>query len=144
MKNPRMQIHPYISFNGNCEEALTFYRNALGGELSVVRYEGSPMAQGLAPEAKQKVMHASLVTDGGTIMASDPLPGYQRDRGNNIALSISLDGEDDADAIFERLSADGTVTMPLERQFWGAKFGMFVDKYGISWMVNCDQNSQSS
>jgi PhnB protein len=139
-----VQLNPYVSFNGNCEEAVTFYRDALGGELSIMRYEGSPMEEGLSPDDRQKVMHARLETRGGTIMASDVMPGHQRNLGDNISLSISIDEPDQAESVFSKLSADGQITMPMEDQFWGAKFGMLVDKYGINWMINCDTAASQS
>jgi len=132
-----MEISPYLFFNGNCEEALEFYRSALGGDLQISRYEGSPMAADLPDDWKTKVMHATLTSGDATFMASDSGPGNERPQGKNIAMSIGTADEAAADRIFAKLSEGGNVTMPLQKTFWGAKFGMLVDKFGIEWMVNC-------
>ena len=131
-----MEISPYLFFNGNCEEALEFYRSALGGEVHISRFEGSPMAAELPDNWKNKVMHATLTSGDATFMASDSTPTQNRTPGRNIAMSIGTSEEASADRIFAKLSEGGNVTMPLQKTFWGATFGMLVDKYGIEWMIN--------
>ncbi len=132
-----MHIEAYVFFNGNCEEAFTFYQSALGGEVHFNRYEGSPLEAQLPEEAKQKIMHASLVADGATIMGADAVGDWQRKIGNNFALSLASQDETAARKAFSKLAAGGKVTMELSPTFWGARlFGMLTDKYGVDWMVS--------
>ncbi len=133
-----MQIDALVFYNGNCEEAFEFYKAALGGKLLIHRYEGTPMGEGMSDEAKQKVSHASLRAGGATLMGADSMPGHERPADSNISLCLSMKKERKADAAFAKLSAGGTVTTPMEKQFWGAKFGAFTDKFGVDWMVNCE------
>jgi len=131
-----IQLAPYLAFNGNCEEALNFYKDCLGGTISEVhRFEGSPMEQQLGPDFKNKIMHATFTFDGGTLMASDNPQGAPAE--TNVTLSLGLDDAQRGAEIFNKLSAGGDVSLPFEKQFWGATFGMFKDRYGIAWMVNC-------
>lgn len=131
-----MRIEAYVFFSGNCEDAFHFYRDALGGELNLNRYEGSPM-ESQAPGAKEKIMHASLVSNGATLMGADALGEWERINGNNVALSLVVDDETEGKRAFTLLSAGGKVTMELAPTFWGAKlFGMLTDKFGIDWMVS--------
>jgi PhnB protein len=131
-----MRIEPYVLFDGNCEEAFKFYQSALGGELQINRFEGSPMENQVPPDAKQKVMHVALSLKGVTLMGADFVGETKIKLGNNIALSLATSDEREADQAFAKLSAGGTVKMPMERQFWGAKFGMLTDKFGVDWMVS--------
>ena len=131
------RLNPYLNLNGTARQALEFYRGVFGGELNIMTFGDMGMAD--APDA-DKIMHGQLETDAGyTIMAAD-VPShmeYQAPAG----FSVSLSG-DDSDALrgyFEQLSAGGTVTMPLQKQVWGDEFGMCVDKFGVSWLVNISQ-----
>jgi PhnB protein len=132
-----MQLNPYLNFNGNAEEALEFYRGALGGDVEIMRYEGTPAAASAPPEWGSKVLHGVLRSPAGLIMASDATTDHVNNPGDNFSLALAPEAEAEADAVFAKLSAGGSVTMPLEKTFWGAKFGMLKDKFGISWMVNC-------
>jgi PhnB protein len=131
-----VQIDPYVLFDGNCEEAFTFYQSALGGEMQISRFEGSPMENHVPAGAKQKVMHVSLSVKGATLMGADFVGESRISPGNNIALSLATGDEREADQIFAKLSAGGAVKMPMAQQFWGAKFGMLTDKFGVDWMVS--------
>ena len=131
------RLNPYLNFTDTAREAMEFYRSALGGEL-VINTFGEYGATG--PQA-DGVMHAQLETDAGfTLMASDMPPGSDEapSAGN---ISISLSGEDAGQlrGYWDKLSASGTVTMPLEKQMWGDEFGMCVDRFGVPWMVNITQ-----
>ncbi|MFN2457778.1 MAG: VOC family protein [Chitinophagaceae bacterium] len=129
-----MKLTPYLSFSGNCEEALNFYAKIFNGEIkNLSRFEGSP-AESMS-EDKQKILHANFEADGLSFMASDGGKGVE---GDMVHLSINFDDVEDQQKIFENLSQGGKVTMPLEDAFWGARFGMLTDKYGINWMVNCE------
>lgn len=133
-----MHIEAYVFYNGNCEEAFTFYQSAIGGELSINRYEGSPMEAQAAPQDKDKVMHASLKAGDATIMGADAVGDWQRKIGNNIALSLVTHDEGQARKVFAGLAGGGKVGMELSPTFWGAKlFGMLTDKFGIDWMISC-------
>ena len=128
------RLNPYISFDGNARQAAEFYQDVFGGNLVLSTYGdfGGPDA----PEA-DKIMHANLETDRGfTLMGADTPPGMEHNPGNNIAVSLSGDDADELRGYWEKLSAGGTVSVPLERQMWGDDYGMLVDRFGISWMVN--------
>lgn len=133
------RLNPYISFAGNAREAMEFYQNVLGGSLRLSTYAdiGGETHAGDA----DKIMHGMLETDRGfTLMGADTPPGMEYKPGNNFAISLS--GEDAGELLgyWEKLSADGTVNVPLEKQMWGDTFGMCVDRFGISWMVNINES----
>jgi PhnB protein len=131
------RLNPYLRFSDNARQAMEFYQQAFGGSLDVNTFGASGMADG--PDA-DKLMHAQLETGSGyTIMASDTPPGMPYNPGDNIAISLSGDDGDELRGYWEKLSAGGTVTMPLEKQMWGDEFGMCVDRFGITWMVNISQ-----
>jgi PhnB protein len=132
------RLNPYISFRDNARQAMEFYRDVFGGNLSVNTFGESGAPQG-TPEA-DKIMHAQLETDRGfTLMASDTPAEMPYDPGNKISISLSGDDADDLRGYWEKLSDGGTVTMPLEKQMWGDEFGMCQDRFGIPWMVNITQ-----
>lgn len=136
-----MQIEPYLFFDGNCEVALHFYRDCLGGDITALhRYAGSPMQEKLPAEWHQKVMHATLSAGGRSFMASDRMPGqpFGGHAGFSMSVNIPADAER-AEAVFNALARGGMVTMPFATTFWGARFGMLVDRFGVQWMVNSDQ-----
>ena len=128
------RLNPYLAFDGTAREAMEFYRSVFGGELTVSTFGefGNP-----DPALADKVMHAQLETDAGyTLMASDLAPGMPFNPGDTITISLSGDDDGGLRRYWEKLSDGGTVTMPLEKQMWGDEFGMCVDRFGISWMVN--------
>ncbi|HLK29423.1 MAG TPA: VOC family protein [Puia sp.] len=133
-----MKLNPYLNFDGNAEEAVNFYKDALGGEIAMLtRFGESPMPSG--DDEKNRIMHARIVFGDNIIMISDTMKGHDFSTKGNIQLSIGLDDEAKTHEIFEKLSAGGTVTMPLAKQFWGDLFGMFQDKFGVNWMLNCTE-----
>jgi PhnB protein len=128
------RLNPYISFDGNAREALEFYKSVFGGELSLSTF-GELGGQD-TPNPDQ-IMHGMIETDGGfTLMCADTPPGMEHEPGNNFAVSLSGDDGDELRGYWEQLSGDGIVTVALEKQVWGDEFGMCVDRFGISWMVN--------
>jgi len=139
-----MNVTPYIIFNGDCEDALNFYSKALGGEIKQLnRFEGSP-AEGMADD-KQLVMHAIFVAKGVMLMASDSGKNAPTETdGGKVHLSLNFDTATEIEQAFNGLSEDARVTMPLEDTFWGARFGMLTDKFGINWMFNHDKQNASS
>lgn len=131
------QLSPYINFRGNAREAITFYQEVLGGTLTLNTFGEAGGCPGLADD---KIMHAHLATERGfTLMASDLPPEMEHNPGNNITVSLTGDDGDALRGYWAKLSASGTVSMPLEKQVWGDEFGACVDKFGIPWMVNISQ-----
>jgi PhnB protein len=133
-----MQLQPYLFFDGRCEEAIEFYRKALGAEVDMLmRYNESPdpPPPGVTPPGwENKVMHASLRIGGAMLMASDGCgegpPSFQ-----GFSLSLSVPDEATADRLFAALGDGGQVQMPLGRTFFSPRFGMVADRYGVSWMI---------
>ena len=129
------RLNPYLSFRDTARDAMEFYHSVFGGELTSNTFADYHASED--PAEQDKIMHAMLVTDAGlTLMAADTPNGMDYTPGNNY--SVSLSGEDDAElrGYWERLSAGGNVRMPLEKAPWGDAFGMCVDKFGVSWLVN--------
>lgn len=141
--NMTTRINVYLTFTDNCEEAMTFYQECLGGELTLNRVAGSPMEAQCPPEMKNRIMHANLIKDDLILMASDMLWPGELYRGNAISLSLNCSSEEEIRDLFSKLSEGGRVTDPLKEQFWGAIFGMLTDKFGISWLFNYDKNPES-
>ena len=130
------RLNPYIGFPDNARQAMEFYRDVFGGELTLSTY--GEMG-GAAPDDENKVMHAQLETPSGfTLMGSDAPAGMPRDEGSRISVSLSADDASLRD-YFQKLSQGGSVTMPLDKQAWGDEFGMLVDPFGVQWMVNVSQ-----
>jgi PhnB protein len=130
-------LNPYLSFNGDARAAMEFYEQVFGGTLALNTFGefGDPSAPGA-----DGIMHARLDSSGGfTLMGSDGPPGAELTAGNNFAVSLSGDDAAELRGYWDKLSAQGTVVMPLEKQMWGDEFGMCLDPYGIQWMVNITQ-----
>src|SRR5262245_33999592 len=133
-----MQMNPYLSFRGDCEAAFTFYAQCFGGELGqMFRYGGSPMASDVPADWANKVMHTTLTVGGQVMMGGDVAPErYEAPKG--FSMSLHMKDPAVADRVFEQLAKDGNVVLPLAQTFWAARFGMVVDRFGISWMINCE------
>lgn len=134
-----MPIEPYLLFNGRCEEAIEFYKKALGAEvLMLMRFKESPEPPPpgmIPPGSENKIMHASLRIGDATVMASDGgCTGQTNFQG--FALSITAVDEADADRKFAALADGGQVQMPLAKTFWSPRFGMVADRFGVGWMVS--------
>ena len=129
-------ITPYLTFNGTCRQAMTFYKDILGGELQLMDFANSPMD--VPDEAKNYIMHAILTSNGVTVMASDTMPNQTVTNGNSVSLSINCQSVDEINQLFNSLAEGGQITMPLDDTFWGARFGMLIDKFGTCWMFNYD------
>jgi len=131
-------IVPYLNFNGNANEALNFYTQALNGQVVFKQtYGESPME--CAPDWKDKVMHASFQAGDLQFMVSDiPSPAQQVTTGSNLSLSLNFKEEAEIEKVFSALSEGAHITMPLEKTFWGARFGMLTDRFGVNWMFNHD------
>ncbi|MEO6088816.1 MAG: VOC family protein [Umezawaea sp.] len=132
------RLNPYISFTDNAREAMEFYQTVFGGSL-VLNTFGEFGGADEAPFA-DKIMHGMLETENGfTLMAADTPPGMDHNPGTNITVSLSGDDADDLRGYWGKLSVDGAVTVPLEKQMWGDEFGACVDRFGIPWMINITQ-----
>ncbi|MDN3670133.1 VOC family protein [Echinicola jeungdonensis] len=133
-------INPYLTFDGNCEDAFNFYQSVFGGEFTYVgRFSEMPSEFTVSDKDKNKIMHISLpISKETTLMGSDSVSSFGPSPifGNNFSISVNTDSKEEADRVFKELSAGGKVTMPMEKAFWGDYFGMFTDKFGINWMVS--------
>lgn len=135
-----------IVFNGNCEEAFLFYKSVFGGEFSYFgRYKEMPSYDNekISPEDGEKIMHISLpISKETSLMGNDYIEYFGRKTifGNNFSLSIAAESKEEADRLYNSLSAGGDLGMPMGDTFWGAYFGMLTDKFGVNWMVNFEKN----
>ncbi len=133
------KLNPFVRFNdGKCREAMAFYKDCLGGELSFMTVKESPMVKDMPSEKHDLIMHSTLKKGEWTLIGSDMM----RDKamiGDNVGLSLDCESEEEIKTIFTKLSQGGEVFMPLEKVFWGALFGLVTDKYGVEWMLNCSE-----
>jgi PhnB protein len=131
------QIDPYLTFDGNCAEAMRFYERTLGGKLEgMMTFGESPMGNEMPPGSGDRIMHAALAFDGRLLMASDSMPGQPYQGMHGISLALACKTVDEGKRLFDALAAGGKVTMPFDKTFWADGFGMLVDKFGVPWMVN--------
>ena len=137
------QLNPYLNFNGTARQALEFYRDVLGGELTLSTFAELGMTD-IADADKDKVMHGQLQTSAGYVLMGADVPGHMEFQ-PPAGFAVSLSGDDEAlHGYFDQLSAGGTITMPLAKQVWGDEFGMLTDRFGIQWMVNISQPQQAN
>ena len=134
----RAQIIPYLSFRGECEAAFAFSAQILGGELGpIFRYGGTPLASQVPDDWTDKVMHATVTLGALVLQGADVSPDrYEEPKG--FSLSIQIESPDEAERAFLLLSEGGRVVMRLEETFWAARFGTFVDRFGVPWIMNCE------
>lgn len=130
------QINVYLSFGGNCLEAMTFYKECLGGELMLQKVEGSPVEENCTGMEKDGILHAALTNGDLVLMGTDMTDPGGLIKGNNFSASLNCSSEEEINRFFTKLSAGGKVMLPLGKQFWGALFGVFTDRFGIKWMLN--------
>lgn len=139
-------VNIYLTFNGNCEEAFTFYKSVFGGEFPYIgRFGEMPPGEGppIPEEAKNKIMHISLPISKETILLGSDTGGEWSasfKQGNNFSISVNTDTVEEATRIYNALAAGGTQTMPIAKTFWSPAFGMLTDKFGIAWMVSLNSN----
>lgn len=137
-------LNVYLTFKGNCEEAFNFYKSVFGGEFTAVsRFSEMPPRENVmvSEEEGNKLMHISLSISESTVLMGSDTGGEWAEKtiiGNNFSLSINTDSKDEADRLFNELSAGGQTTMPMGQTFWGSYFGMFTDKFDINWMISFD------
>ncbi|MEJ7769273.1 MAG: VOC family protein [Chitinophagaceae bacterium] len=136
-------VNPYINFNGNANEAFNFYKSVFGGEFAMVmRFSDVPPAFKMSESEANKIMHIALPLGRGTLLMGSDVPDSVGKAviGTNFYVSISTESKEEADKLFNGLSAGGKVQMPMENSFWGAYFGMLTDPFGVQWMLSFDQN----
>lgn len=137
-----MVVNPYITFDGNCEEAFNHYKSVFGGEFTYIgRFSEMPAEEGnqMTPEQANRIMHVSLPISKETMLMGSDTGGEWSSGlvvGNNITISITVDSKEQADKIYEGLSAGGRATMPMNQTFWGEYYGMCTDKFDINWMIS--------
>ena len=134
-----MQLIPYLNFKGTCEEAFKFYEKTLGGRIEAMfAHEGTPAAEHVPADWRNKIMHARLVVGDAVLMGSDTPPDhFEAMKGMYVTIQLHDPGE--AERIYHALAEGGTVIMPIDETFWAVRFGMLVDRYGTPWMVNCEK-----
>jgi PhnB protein len=141
-----LQLNPYLTFPGNCEQAFSFYKSIFGGEYQHLgRFNEMPASGGqeLPEEIGNLIMHVSLpIGNNSVLMGSDSSEffGQATVIGTNFSISINAESKENAQALFEGLSTGGKITMPLETTFWGSYFGMLTDKFQVQWMISFDEN----
>ncbi|MBN2891775.1 MAG: VOC family protein [Bacteroidales bacterium] len=129
-------ISQYLTYNGQCKEAMTFYKSCFGGELNLMTFGQSPLAAQIPDDKIDWVMHSNLTIDGDIFLrASDNEGSNPFILGNNISLFVECNSDEELDDLFEKLSESGKVIMPVEQQFWGSRLGMLLDKFGVNWML---------
>jgi PhnB protein len=132
------KLSPYLNFNGTAEQAIKLYQHALGAKTDrIMRFSDVPDGK-VEPEERNLVMHAALFIGEGVIMVSDCQPGRPVTTGDSVQVCLDFDDPADMSQRFAALSAGGKVILPVQDMFWGAKFGMLEDAYGIRWMFNCE------
>jgi PhnB protein len=136
-KTMASRLNPYLNFNGNARQAMEFYAGVFGGNLTLSTF--ADFGNAGSPDA-DKIMHGQLETDAGyTIMGADTPAGMEFHPMAGFSVSLSGDDSDALHGYWDKLSASGAVTMPLQKQVWGDEFGMCVDGFGVSWLVNISQ-----
>ena len=138
------QIIAYLTFDGNCREAMTFYQECLGGELMLQTIGETPLADQMPDSIKGYILHARLTKDGLSLLASDMVPESGLAVGNAISLMLGCSSAEEIRHCYEKLSAGGQPTHPLEDTFYGALMGDLTDKYGNHWLLNFDKSLQHS
>lgn len=139
-------VNIYLTFNGNCLEAFNFYKSVFGGDFPYVgKFNEMPPQEGMPPmsaEDGEKIMHISLPISTETMLMGSDTGGEWSSNfsiGNNFSISVNTQSTQEAVQLFNGLSLDGQITMPLAKTFWGSYFGMLTDKFGINWMVSFDE-----
>lgn len=130
------KINSYLTFNGNCREAMNFYKDCLGGELSIQTIGESPISDKMPEQMKQSILHSTLIKDQLILMGSDMVGDSGLIKGNAVSLMLDCDSEEEIQRIYSKLSEGGSAEHPLENSFFGAVFGDLTDKYGNHWLLH--------
>lgn len=134
-----IQANPYMTFDGNCREAMTFYRDCFGGELTLQTIAETPIADQCPAGMQDQIMHSSLANGDFLLMATDMTQADEFITGNDMAISLNFDDEEEINRCFSILSDEGNIIDPLEEKSWGALFGVVQDKFDKVWMLNFDK-----
>jgi PhnB protein len=133
-----MRMETNVLFNGQCKEAFQFYAKCLHGEIrAMFSFADAPVDPHVPAEWRDKIMHARMDVGEGALMGSDAPPGYYK-QPQGFSVTLGLSDINEAERIFAELSEGGTVTMPMQKTFWAARFAMFTDRFGIPWIINCE------
>ena len=135
------QINSYLTFSGNCREAMNFYKDCLGGELTLQTIGESPLADKMPPAMKECILHATLTKDNLILMGSDMVGERGLVKGNSVSMAINCSSEEEVQNFYERLSEGGNKDHALEQSFWGATFGDLTDKYGNHWLLSYEKSN---
>jgi PhnB protein len=134
-----MELNPYLNFDGQCEAAFRFYERCLGGQIvTMMNHEDSPMADQVPAGWGKRIMHARLSVGESVLMGSDSPPEHH-EKPQGFAVSLQFKEPAEAERVFCELAEGGTISMPIQQTFWAVRFGMLVDRFGIPWMINCEQ-----
>jgi PhnB protein len=136
------RLNPYLTFNGNCREAMTFYKDCFGGKLDIQTVGESPASAQMPDQMKNSVMHSQLESDKIVIMGSDLVP-EKLSQGNTLALMLDCVNEQEIRSLFEKLAVGGKVNQQVQDTFWGALYGELVDKFGVRWMLNYTKSTNN-
>lgn len=138
------EIHTYLTFSGNCREAMTFYKECLGGELTLQTIGESPLSDKMPSQMKDCILHSTLAKDSLLLMGSDMVGEQGLKKGNSVSLSLNCSSEEEIRNCYKKLSSGGKTDHPLEDTFWGALFGDLTDKFGNHWLLNYNKNQNQS
>lgn len=136
------QINSYLTFGGNCREAMHFYKDCLGGELAIQTIGDSPLADKMPAAMKDCILHATLTNGSLILMGSDMVGEKGLQKGNAVSMAINCSSEEEIQSFYEKLSAGGTKDHALEQSFWGATFGDLTDKYGNHWLLSFEKKKK--
>lgn len=137
-----MQLHTYLSFDGNCREAFEFYQRHVGGKVvAMMSFKDGPCPEEMAPEVQDRVMHGCLQIGDHMLMGTDGTPGHPHQEVKGAHVVLSVGDPQEAERVFKVLEEGGRVGMPMEETFWARRFGIVVDRFGVPWMVNCDKEA---
>jgi PhnB protein len=136
------QIDSYLTFSGNCREAMTFYQECLGGEVVFQTVGESPLSEKMPKQMKDCILHATLTKGDLVLMGSDMVPQSGLVKGNSVSLSINCDSEEEIKTFYKKLSKGGNADHSLEDTFWGALFGDLTDKFGNHWLLNYNRTQK--
>ena len=136
-----MKINPYLIFNGDCNAAFTFYAQSLPGQIeAMLTFGETPAGEHVPKDLHNLIIHTRLAVGDQAIMGSDTTPDRPVDAMSGCSISLNVDSIAEAERVFAALSEGGSVQMPLDATFWAARFGMLVDRFGVTWMVNCEKD----
>lgn len=133
------RINSYLTFNGNCRDAMSFYKECLGGDLVLQTVGESPLAERMPKQMRDCILHSTLTNDMLVLLATDMAPSSGLVRGNAISLALDCGSENEIRDCYSKLASGGTADHPLEETFWGALFGGLTDRFGNHWLLNYER-----